>query len=159
MRQKSPRHAPGHGEKRSRRLETFIQAVLSTPSLEEAAVVTGIGRSTAHRWAKDPLVIARLREARKEAIQQAMGELQEGALEATRALRAVLRTEGNESVKVSASRCILEMALRAAELQDIEQRLGALEELARTRNKKGNSHDDSEAFAPFEGRREANGAG
>jgi hypothetical protein len=44
----------------------------------------------------------------------------------------------NESVRMNSSRVILELALRAVELNDIQQRLDALEEIAQ---RKGQDHD------------------
>src|SRR5215471_18281041 len=100
MKQKSG----GHGEKRTRKLEAFIQAMLASPTVEQAAASVGVSRTTAWRWVKDAGVAARLRAARKEALQQAMAELQQASVEAVRALRELLRTAESESAKVSCGR-------------------------------------------------------
>jgi hypothetical protein len=46
---------------------------------------------------------------------------------------------------VSAARCILEQALRAAELGDIEERLAKLEAISQGRGWRGNSDEPSHA--------------
>jgi hypothetical protein len=46
--------AKGHGEKRSRKQEQFIAALLSNSTVEAAAKVVGIGNVTAWKWRKDP---------------------------------------------------------------------------------------------------------
>jgi hypothetical protein len=120
--------------KRPRKLNDFIAAILSRSTVEDAAKVAGIGRATAWRWLKDPAVQARLREARKDAMNAAMVRLQEAAAGAVDCLCEVQQDGESESARVSAARCILEQALRAAELGDLEERLAKLETIAQTRS-------------------------
>jgi hypothetical protein len=58
-------------------------------------------------------------------------------------LREVQEDGESESARVSAARTILEMALRAAEISDIEERLSKLEELVRTRGWRGSGEEQS----------------
>jgi hypothetical protein len=50
----------------------FILALLDYPSLEAAADAVGIGKVTAWRWLKDSDILARYREARRDAMQHAV---------------------------------------------------------------------------------------
>jgi nicotinic acid phosphoribosyltransferase len=125
--------AKGHGEKRSRKQEQFIAALLSYPTVEAAAKVVGIGNVTAWKWRKDPAFDKQYREATREAMHQAAALLQGAAREAVETLRAILSKAESEAARVSAARTILDMALKAAELEDIEQRLSALEQAAEER--------------------------
>jgi hypothetical protein len=127
----------GHGDKRSRKLDQFIAALLATSSVEAAAQATRIGRATAHRWLQAPDVIQRLAEARRDAMKAAMSKLQQAASTSVDCLCEIQREGESESARVSAERCILEQALRAAELGDIEERLAKLETIAKNRNWKG----------------------
>jgi hypothetical protein len=83
---------------------------------------------------RDPAVQARLREIRKDAMNAAMARLQEAAARAVDCLCEVQREGESESARVSAARCILEQALRAAELGDLEERLAKLETIAQRRS-------------------------
>jgi hypothetical protein len=57
----------GHGEKKTRKLDQFIAAMMSHGPVE-AAAAAGIAASTARRWMKDPVVIRRLAEPRRDAM-------------------------------------------------------------------------------------------
>jgi hypothetical protein len=59
---------------------------------------------------------------------QAAALLQGAAREAVETLRAILSEGKSEAARVSAARIILEMALKAADLDDIQGRLDALEQ-------------------------------
>ena len=62
----------GHGEKLSRKQEALISALLTTPTLADAAHTAGIGEVTAWRWLKDATFQANYREARRAAVQHAI---------------------------------------------------------------------------------------
>jgi hypothetical protein len=147
----------GHGDKRSRKVDQLISALLSHPSLEAAADASGVSRITAWRWLKDPAVLTRLREARREAMNRAIARLQEAATEAVDCLCEVQRDGESESARVSASRCILEQALRATELGDVQERLARLEAL--TKNRWKGTTDDEPNSAPAAKAGGANGRG
>ena len=68
--------AEGHGEKRSRKQEQFIAALLSYPTVEAAAKTVGIGDVTAWRWRQDPAFAQRYREATREVMRHTSARLQ-----------------------------------------------------------------------------------
>ena len=55
----------GHGEKRSRKTEQFIAALLTESTVEAAARKAGIGDVTAWRWMNDRAFADQYREARR----------------------------------------------------------------------------------------------
>jgi hypothetical protein len=116
----------GHGERKSRKTEQFIAALLSEPTIEAAAKTVGIGDVTAWRWMKDPQFAEQYRQARREAMRHSTTRLQRASIEAVDALREIQNTGESESARVSAARTILEQAIKAADLEDVEQRLDAL---------------------------------
>ena len=126
----------GHGEKKSRKAEQFIAALLAHPSIEAAAKSIGIGNATAWRWMKDPKFAEQYREARRETMRHTTARLQEAAREAVECLRDVQRTGESESARVSAARTILEQALKAVDLDDVQQRLDALEQAVKPQSEK-----------------------
>jgi hypothetical protein len=117
----------GHGEKKARKLDQFVAAMMSHRTVESAAASVGIAASSAHRWLKDPVVIQRLAEARRDAMNRAIARLQEAASEAVECLCQVQRDGDSESARVSAAKTILELSLRAADLEDVLGRLDSLE--------------------------------
>lgn len=122
----------GHGEKRTRKQEQFIAALLSQSTIEAAAKLVGIGDVTAWRWMKTPDFQAEYREARREAMKQTTSRLQMAAREAVDALREVQRSGESESARVSAARTILEQSIKSADLEDVQARLEALEQAIKT---------------------------
>jgi hypothetical protein len=81
----------GHGEKRTRKQEQLIAALLSHPTIEAPAKSVGISDATAWRWMKTPEFQAAYRESRREAMRHTTARLQEAAAEAVDALREVQR--------------------------------------------------------------------
>ena len=64
---------------------------------------------------------------------QAAALLQGAAREAVETLRAILSKAESEAARVSAARTILDMALKAADLEDVQHRLDALEQAVEER--------------------------
>ena len=118
----------GHGEKLSRKQEALISALLTAPTLADAAHTAGIGEVTAWRWLKDATFQATYREARRQVVQQAIVQVQQATGEAVETLRQVMQAaDAPASAKVSAAKTILETAVKAVELEDLEARIVALE--------------------------------
>ena len=141
------RFSGGHGGKKAQKLDAFIAAMMSHKGVEAAAAAAGISPATAYRWLADPDVIRRLGEARRDAMQRAMSRLMEAAVGAVECLCEVQSSGESESARVSAARTILEQALRATELQDVQQRLDKLEAIAKSRWK-GSGQNDRQDQAP-----------
>lgn len=117
----------GHGEKRARKQEAAIIALLQAPTIEEAAKVCGIGESTLWRWMQQPDFQAAYRDARRRVVEAALAGLQQAAGEAVGALRKNL-TCGQAGTEVRAAVAILEQAVKATELLELEERIARLEE-------------------------------
>jgi hypothetical protein len=122
----------GHGEKKSRKLDAFVAAMMTHGSTEAAAGAVGIAASTGYRWLRDEVVIERLRQARQQAWSRAMSQLQEAGPEAVEALRKVLREAENEAPRVSAARILLELGLKSVEFDELKERITRLEQIAKT---------------------------
>jgi hypothetical protein len=73
-----------------------------------------------------------------------LSRVQAAAGQSVETLAELQRSAESEAVRVSAARCILEQAMKAAELGDIQQRLDALEAIVKWRNWKGLSSNDRE---------------
>lgn len=117
----------GHGEKLSRKQEQAIIALLSHATMMAAAAACGVSETTLWRWLQMPEFRERCHEARRRAVEQAIGELQQLASEATKALKRNL-TCGVPSAEIRAALGILDHATQGIELIEMEERLRRLEE-------------------------------
>jgi hypothetical protein len=130
------RFSPGHGEKKTRKLDGFVMGLFHHRSVQDAAAAVGISPATARRWMKDATVLERVREARQQAWGHTMAMLQAAGPEAVATLRLLLSAE-TESVRATAAKALLDMAMRGAEIADIEERLVRLEQLVKHNNWRG----------------------
>ena len=121
----------GHGAKFARKMEEAVAAVLSQRNLDEAARLAGVGVATLMRWQKLPEFQDVLRRARREALSQTMGRLQQGSsAAATTLLKVMLDQNTPASTKVRAADSVMNHALRAMELEEVLERLTKLERAA-----------------------------
>src|ERR1019366_3898970 len=67
----------GHGAKFGRKMEGAITALLTRPSIEDAARVAGVGEKTLRRWLREPQFQARYLRARREGVSQAIARMQQ----------------------------------------------------------------------------------
>ena len=63
----------GHGSKRAQSEDAALAALLSEPTIEAAAGQAEISPATLYRWLADPVFKARYREARRQAVEHAVG--------------------------------------------------------------------------------------
>lgn len=120
--------------KAERLREAAIIALLTAPSIEEAAKTVGVGATTIYRWMKLPQFQEELKEARRQAVSLAIGKLQRSTSAAVKVLQDVAENdEAPASARVSAAKTILEMALKAVELDDIINRLEEIEKAMEAR--------------------------
>ncbi len=118
----------GHGEKYTRKQEQAIIALMTAPTMADAAKAAGISEITLWRWLQLPAFLQRYREAKRQAFGQAISQLQQAAVDAVRTLRAVATDEeASPSARVSAARAILEIGVKAVEIEDLTARLEELE--------------------------------
>lgn len=128
----------GHGAKLSQRQELAISALLTEPSLLDAAQRAGIGERTLRRWLHAPEYQAfqvAYRSAKRSVVEQAITQVQQATGKAVTTLLAVMDDPRSAaSAKVSAAKAVLEQAIRAVEIDDLETRIAALEAQNRERS-------------------------
>lgn len=121
----------GHGEKRSRKEDAALVALISEPTLREAANKAGISEATLWRWLQDPEFQEKYRTARRQAVSQSITQLQKISSEAVETLREVMNSkETPPASRVTAARAVLEMSIKAVEVEDLAVRIEALEKAA-----------------------------
>ena len=112
----------------SRKQELAISTLLTCPTLLAAAQQCGLAEVTLHRWLKLEAFQAAYREARRAVVHHAIAQVQRATGEAVETLRQVMQDiNAPASAKVSAAKTILETAVKAVELEDLEARIATLE--------------------------------
>lgn len=120
------------GGKIERQQELAISALLVQPTVQGAAQVANIGERTLWRWLKEEPFKRAYREAKREAVAQAVANLQRVSGEAVEALSDVMTNkEAPASARVSAARAVIELSLKAVEIEDLEGRITRLENLTK----------------------------
>ena len=108
--------------------ERAIVALLSEPTLRAAASSAGISESTLWRWLRDPAFRVAYRRARQEVLERATARLAALVGVAVEALSKIVADRAvSPHVRVSAASRIVEFALKAAEIEDVQARLEKLE--------------------------------
>jgi hypothetical protein len=126
------------------KMQRAIVALLQSPSISSAAKSLRVGEVTLYRWLGRPDFKEAFDCARRQLVDQAIAKIQESTASAVDSLREIMENPENPaSARVSASKTILEMALRSIELQEFERRLSALEgiiEKGMSNEKHGTAH-------------------
>jgi transposase-like protein len=118
----------GHGEKMTRKKDVAIMALLTEPTIAAAAKKTGVAEATLFRWLRLHEFQESYKEAKRQAVGAAIACLQRASSDAVAALQEITNDkEAPATSRVSAARSILELAVRAIELEDVLLRLERLE--------------------------------
>jgi hypothetical protein len=116
----------GHGEKRTRKQEDAIAALLEAPTVVAAAAQARIGERTLRRWLALPEFKAAYRQVRRELVEGAIGRIQGATAAAVDALIRNL-TCGRSGDEVRSAAAILDRAVSGIQLLDLDVRLSDLE--------------------------------
>ena len=108
------------------RRTSAVLALLSSGSVDGAAELARVSRTTLFVWMKDPEFIDELTRARGAAFDGGLNTIKGGCEEAARVLLALLKSR-NETTRRRAAETILDFALKVHEGRDLEARLKALE--------------------------------
>jgi len=127
----------GHGEKLGRKQEDAIAALLTQRNIEEAARAAGVGTRTLIRWLKLPNFGKEYRKARREAVHQSVARMQQATgAAATTVLKLMTDMNIPAAVRFRAAECVFDRAFKGVELEDIEERVSALERAAEASGRK-----------------------
>ena len=121
--------------KLSAKQEKLIAALLTSATVHTAATAAGVSEPTAYRWMRDDAAFdTAYRTARRQAVQQAVARLQKLSGYAVTTLASIaMDKNAPTSSRVTAASKLLDLALRAVELEEIEARLSALEQVIKER--------------------------
>ena len=108
--------------------EKAIIALLAEPSLSRASAACGIGERTLYRWLREPGFRTAYRSARREAFSHAIALTQRYAPLAVQTLAKVMADDSApHTARVQAATSLLRFGRDGVELDDLQERLEALE--------------------------------
>lgn len=116
----------GHGEKLTRKQEQAIAALLTAPSIRQAAATAGIAERTLRTWLALPSFTSAYRRVRQQIVEQAVSRLQNVTGRAVDILADLLKLPFPK-VKLATAKAILDYSLKAVEHTDLAQRIEDLE--------------------------------
>jgi AcrR family transcriptional regulator len=107
--------------------QELIQVLLSSPTKRDAARRLGISEGTLYRRLRDPEIKEAYRQARMDSLAETTASLQVASFEAAAALRSLATdVTVNPHVRLGACRAILDLAYRAAEIDDVRAEIEQL---------------------------------
>jgi transposase-like protein len=109
--------------------EKAIMLLLQNKKIEEVAQELGISTKTLYRWLKQDVFKKRFVEVRQELFNEALDSLKTLTKQAIDTLEDVIKNGTKETSRVTASKTVLELALRLKEVEELEKRVEELEKI------------------------------
>ena len=111
------------------RQQKALAALLTCPTVREAAKVAGLDESTIRRYRQDPAFMAEYKRRCAEMLETATDKAKAAMPPAIDRLRGIVDDDQQQpQQQIAAARAVLEYGLRLVEANDFETRLRALEE-------------------------------
>lgn len=121
---------------KSRFREQATEALLSGYSIKRAAEQSGISERTLKRWLAEPEFASGYAAAKALLLDGTINRLRSSGIIGVEALRRVaIDKQAPAAATVSAGRAILEVLLRATEIQDFAAKLSELEKIIAERDR------------------------
>lgn len=119
----------GHGERRSRKQEQAVAALLECQTFAQAAQKVGIGERTLRTWMKIPEFRDAYQAARRECVDQALARMERN-FEFPVAVLQKIAGDGDAPAyaRVAAARGLIDAGFKAVELNDVMERVRRIEE-------------------------------
>ena len=109
-----------------------LPALIASPTIKEGCKKAGVSVKQYYEWLKNPIFRERLEQEQKGICEKTLSSLEESITAAFQTLRTLLQSK-NENVQVRSADSLLNFGLRLKELQQIENRLNAIEEMVLNR--------------------------
>lgn len=106
--------------------EKIIDALLTTSTISEAAKQAKVSETTVYRYLRDEAFKNEYRNARRDVVENTVGQLQGATAQAVETLTKNLAC-GNPTAEIRAAQIILETAYKGIELIDLQMRVELLE--------------------------------
>lgn len=114
--------------------ELALRAIISHPTLKEAALASGVSETTLWRYMQDAAFSRRLREVRRDAVNHAVIRLQRASSDAVTVLRdLMMKDDAPASARITAARTVLDYSIRVVEMDDLRGRIEELEDFIKVK--------------------------
>lgn len=111
--------------------EKAILFLLENKTIEEIASLLKVSRKTIYRWLQSEEFKRRFKQARQEVFNEALERLKLLSRQAIETLEDIIKNGTKEASRVTASKTVLELALKLKEVEELESRVEELERLLR----------------------------
>jgi hypothetical protein len=139
---------PAERRGQTRKWEAAIAALLSEPTIEQAAGKAQVSYRTLKSWLGMPEFSQLYRDARRQIVEAALSQLQRATGEAVETLRRNLAC-GEPGPEIRAAVAVLEHAVRAVETLDLAQQLAELkQQIGEARLDRGNARSTGSPAPP-----------
>jgi 23S rRNA pseudoU1915 N3-methylase RlmH len=109
--------------------EKAIIALLTEPTIKQAALTAGIGETTLFRWLQEEEFDQAYKKARRQALSQTISRLQQASTSAVVTLQTIMEDENaTSSSRVSAAKTVLEMSFKAFETEELAAQIEELQQ-------------------------------
>jgi uncharacterized protein with ATP-grasp and redox domains len=120
-------------EELTARQHRALAALLAEPTIRRAAEVSEVGDKTLYRWMREPAFAAAYREMRGAATQHAIALVQKYSSNAAATLCQLMASPNPAAIRLAAASKILDLAIKATEIEDIRRELEELKALEHDR--------------------------
>ena len=127
-----PDSSPEPANRLTARQLRLVMALVSNPDIQAACMATGVGRTAAHRWLKQPIFQDELTRQREAVLGEALAKVKTHAARAVTELGELLN-EKDSRLRRLVCKDILDRAIKIRDMEDIERRLTALEKAMKKR--------------------------
>ena len=116
----------------TRKQESAVSALIAHPTMKEAAQAAGVGETTLWRWLQLPEFERAYRQVRRETVKHAIVKLQSAAGQAVDVLTEIMNDQSTAVfARLAAAKAVLEISVKAVELEDLASRIASLESLSK----------------------------
>jgi hypothetical protein len=126
----------------SKRQQAALAGLLCQPTIALAAGQAGVGEASIYRWmSEDERFKSEYLKLRQEVVRNAVFQLQKSTNNAVNCLTSVMNDpESPASARVRAAVAVLEQAMKALEIESLEERIARLERLYEQQSVVTNGH-------------------
>ncbi len=124
------------GGPKKHKADAAIIALLTSPSIQEAAAEAGLAARTLRRWLQEAGFRQRYLEARRQVVQQAVAHAQQECSAAVHTWATIRDdSEAPPGARLRAGEMLVNLAVKGIEIEDLETHITALEASIATQQK------------------------
>lgn len=113
---------------RQRQISELVMAIAEGKPVHEWATNNGVPRRTAYRWAREPKVRAKVETIRRQALDQAVGQMTSNIGMVTAGIMELAQGASSESVRLAALRAVASDMMALSKFGVMEDRMTKIEE-------------------------------